>query len=542
MRYQSLFTRDIEIRISINEYFGQESRIGSDIVIGLPLIGGKPVSVSELEIIRQECISETACCRGSLLSSLNGFFTIIIIKDGAVFLISDRVRSRPIFFAIKGSVVWISDDAFWVGDASGNREPDRIAQELFLRSLYTPGSRTVIRGVHQICAGQIARLSRGEEIRWLSIDLLSASGCPDVSLGKDYLIERVTHALYESVKTACDIANGNQIVVPLSGGLDSRALLIGLKKQKYDNILLFNYGIKYSADYRIARGVADALGYRLIQHRLGLDRWRRTVRSPHFQLFHRRSFSLTSCPNLQGFPSVAHLAESGQISPKAMFLPGHTGDFLAGKQLEEIFFQGNDVDFNFEMLLDLIVKRHFILNNENKISSESMDELVRLVARVFDRDRGSSPSSRVLRSVQEWNQIERQSKFICNSNRYYDYFGFSWWMPLWDARFIKAWEVVPLSYRQNSRLWWEVVNGAMASVIGIRGAKRVQNLDQAYRSRRLFNKVLGRVDPNGLVCTMPIRTAAQHLFHVGRTDTRPLAWWARETLRRCPPGGLQQAD
>ena len=49
-------------------------------------------------------------------------------------------------------------------------------------------------------------------------------------------------------------------------------------------------------------------------------------------------------------------------------------------------------------------------------------------------------------AFEAWEWQERQAKFIVNSVRVYDFWGHDWWMPLWDAGFMRFWQGVPLEF------------------------------------------------------------------------------------------------
>lgn len=55
-------------------------------------------------------------------------------------------------------------------------------------------------------------------------------------------------------------SKGRQLVIPLSGGLDSRLLAAWLKKLKAPNIKTFTYGKPDSPETSISEQVASALG------------------------------------------------------------------------------------------------------------------------------------------------------------------------------------------------------------------------------------------------------------------------------------------
>ena len=55
------------------------------------------------------------------------------------------------------------------------------------------------------------------------------------------------------------IADGRQICVPLSGGLDSRLVLSKIKELGYENIFVFSYGVKNNHDAMTAKKMCKKL-------------------------------------------------------------------------------------------------------------------------------------------------------------------------------------------------------------------------------------------------------------------------------------------
>jgi asparagine synthetase B (glutamine-hydrolysing) len=56
-----------------------------------------------------------------------------------------------------------------------------------------------------------------------------------------------------------------------------------------------------------------------------------------------------------------------------------------------------------------------------------------------------------------WDLQERQAKFIVNSVRVYESFGYEWRLPLFDAELMDFWARVPLRGRVGRRLYFEFV-------------------------------------------------------------------------------------
>ena len=51
----------------------------------------------------------------------------------------------------------------------------------------------------------------------------------------------------------------------------------------------------------------------------------------------------------------------------------------------------------------------------------------------------------------------RQTKYVVNSQRIYDFYNLSWLLPLWNKSYIKFWEKVPLKYKLDQKLYKETL-------------------------------------------------------------------------------------
>ena len=63
------------------------------------------------------------------------------------------------------------------------------------------------------------------------------------------------------LKKMIDSLNGRQVIIPLSAGNDSRLIASGLKHLGYENVKCYSYGMPDNFETKIAKIVADKLGY-----------------------------------------------------------------------------------------------------------------------------------------------------------------------------------------------------------------------------------------------------------------------------------------
>ncbi|MGF3495975.1 MAG: asparagine synthase-related protein, partial [Methanothrix sp.] len=58
---------------------------------------------------------------------------------------------------------------------------------------------------------------------------------------------------------------------------------------------------------------------------------------------------------------------------------------------------------------------------------------------------------------ESWEWQERQAKFIINSVRIYEFWGYSWWLPFWDNEFMDFWSKVPIDMKINQKIYKKYV-------------------------------------------------------------------------------------
>lgn len=115
-------------------------------------------------------------------------------------------------------------------------------------------------------------------------------------------------------------------VVPLSGGLDSRALLAGLLEfVPADRIVTATFGIRGSWDYEIGRLVAKACGVRNIAVDLASDEWRWDRTTTYDEVL--------AGPPVWLFEAYVNRSLPELIGSDKVYWSGFMGDPLAGSKL-----------------------------------------------------------------------------------------------------------------------------------------------------------------------------------------------------------------
>lgn len=421
---------------------------------GQTYLDGTPIGVDDLA----SHLSTAAPSPQSLTASLtrlNGFYAWVTQTDQQLRAGVDHVRSRPLFHGQAGGRFFLADDAEWVRQQVGDQEMDPIAREEFQLAGYVTGADTLFPHVKQLQAGECLVATAGEggiilveTQRYYRFLHAEPASCDDTALGA-----ALDRAAVASVQRLIDYANGRQIVVPLSGGYDSRLIVTLLKRLGYDNVLTFTYGVPGNKESAYSKRVADALGLRwhFVEYSEAL--WREAWQTPDRWEYRKWGSGWCSLAHVQDWPAVKVLKEQGIPEPDCLFVPGHTGDFISGGHIPKQAFERSS--FTLADATDAVFSKHYVLAPLKFLKTSKQTWLVRIHDRM-ERDGVETPWS-YADVCEKWEWQERQAKFICNSVRVYEFFGYDWWMPLWDIEFVRFWGSVPLFSRRHRSLYIEYV-------------------------------------------------------------------------------------
>lgn len=382
----------------------------------------------------------------------NGFYALVWKNADTLYAAVDHIRSIPLFYALKDGAFYLSDDADWVRKQVGNTVMDEIAKEEFQLAGYVTGRDTLYPDVKQLQAGE-----------FLHVNTLSES--PKVETERYYrflhtepetfneteLSQQLEHVLLASIDNLIRYANGRQIVIPLSGGYDSRLIAALLKRRGYENILCFTYGVPGNKEALFSQRVAKELGFDWAFVEYSAKSWKKAWRTKEAEDYRAMASNHTSLPHVQDWLAIRELISVGRITKSSIVVPGHSGDFVAGSHIPKLTFESSQHDE--DVLYRSLIKDH--LSNapkEGMLLADSAFLRARLRNRIGLEFDGSDKALANLYELWDWQ--ERQSKYIVNSVRVYEQFEIDWWLPLWDIEFVRFWQRVPLTLRKE-RIWFK---------------------------------------------------------------------------------------
>ena len=244
------------------------------------------------------------------------------------------------------------------------------------------------------------------------------------------------------------------VIIPLSAGMDSRFIASGLKHLNYKNVLCVSYGIKKNRDAIIAKKISKELGYNWVFIPYTNNSYKDIFFSNQFNKFLSYSDYFTSIQFSSEFLMMKHLTNDNLISKEAIFVNGQSGDFLSGGHIpSEMVGKIQSKEIRYERLIKCIVTKHF-----KHWGSLMTDDNIKIIQRFIKEEIakfGGLPKDSTLDYAvfEHLEYMNRQSKYVVNGQRVYEYFGYEWRLPLWDKEYIDFWEKINIENKLNQNLY-----------------------------------------------------------------------------------------
>lgn len=390
------------------------------------------------------------------LSRAQGCFSAVVRRGEETWAAVDRIRGFPLFYAVRDNQIHMDSDAYAVRRSAGCQKRDPVAEAEIWHMLYALRDRTLSDGVRQLQAGQAIRFTRNKgalqtERRQYYVygEEAGAERTEDTAT----LCEELDEIHLRAFRRLVDSIGDRQVVVPLSGGLDSRLVACMLRRLGCRDVLCFTYGKEHSAEVAVSRSVAHRLGYPWAFVNYQNLNWSAPADVAARRRFYRLGSNLyTVPPMLEDWIAIGDLRRRGLVRDGAVFCPGHTATFRSGRKwINQAVGAKSDRE-----LASIILRQHSPRIHWSAMPGETERAIRDDIRQSLHDLRTSSRTTWHPRTLLErWNWIERQSKRICNMVRAYEYWGHGWRLPLWDAELMGFWERIPEELRAGKRLYCE---------------------------------------------------------------------------------------
>jgi asparagine synthase (glutamine-hydrolysing) len=388
------------------------------------------------------------------LQHANGLYSVVIAKPGMTLLAVDRVRMFPLFYRRKGNRFHIADsvDAF----AGTTLNTARFSE--FLACGYVSGSETLFSEVSQVRSGEYVLLDNEIRTKYYFNYLALTSSMTDANQLIEHAFETVESTFGRMIRSL----NGRMAAIPLSGGYDSRLIVTLFRKLGYEKVTCFTFGCRdKNPEWEISKKVAEALGYSWYFIETTASLIRDYIHSPEFEAYFRFAANGTSMFYMQEF-FAARFFKSGNVIPAdTVFVPGHTGDFLAGAQLAKLNIPAT---ISIDKIVHRIMNYRYVLN---PVGSADYRRYKNQVFKEISDTRSSFPDAPGHSLFENYDQKERLSKLIGNSANVYNFFGYEHRLPFYDLEMLKFFKNLSYRFKKNKYLYNRMVREKYFTPFGV---------------------------------------------------------------------------
>ena len=367
-----------------------------------------------------------------------GAWTLVEAADGVVRLTTDRTRSHHLLFTRAGDTWIISDDPQELRRHAPTWARDEQSAEVFLHAGFTPGTRTLAHEVYATPAGAVVELR--PDGTWSSHSWETYRYAAEPITSPEEFAGAFRTALDTVVERLLQDTDGRQLLVPLSGGLDSRLLAVWLKRHGARDVVTFTYGVPGSTEVAISRGVAEALGMDWFTVDLDPAEVAHTWAGADGVDFQKRTWGLTSLPHVQDWYALLQMRRKALIDTDAVFLPGHT---IVGNMHDEHLLEGSP---SRNEVFTTVARHHSLLQGDRHawrhlpLLRQTVVQGAQEVSFPTDRGEDLPGGGRSIQELLEWvNLQERQAKYINESLKAYEAFGYGWALPMLDTEMWGTW-------------------------------------------------------------------------------------------------------
>ena len=383
--------------------------------------------------------------RREAFAGLNGSFFVIHYRPAAsdLFLLSDRCGSQKVFYGFRDGAFYFFPhvaDFLPFGFCGGI---DLTMAAAFAAICYFPGDWTPLRGVRQMPQGALLRI-RGEEVVQDDYWTFSFPGERPQGRGFDEAAGEMGGVWCRSVERS--LRGAARIVVPISGGLDSRAILAAvLESRSASDIHTVTYGVPGTLDFELGRVVADAAGTR--HHEIDLAR----VDDP-FEEYRRQCEDSDGVADIvnQVFPS--HWSKVFDIAPDIVI--GLMGGWLAGGGVKKYRFRDLYAPVAEDPPFPHLVERHRTsgLKAVGALAGEPREEAAARVEEALGHGARRNHHGFLSGFCEQWDFENRQAKFTSThllKRRLHAAYRF----PFLDSEFLDFLRGLPMEWREGQKLY-----------------------------------------------------------------------------------------
>lgn len=389
------------------------------------------------------------------MSDETGQFAIILRRSDRELAICDAVASIPVFLHTTQD----SRKRFCIQPPDGSDKFIQVASKMFVQSGYTIGADTLSDSLIRLGCGQAAQIDQQGTVTMTRYRFFAPETGIRGTQAKDRSIDALASITLQIMQDLVTSADGRTILVPLSAGRDSRLIVSTLRELGYNAVKCFSYGLPGNHEAAMAKRIADKLGYEWQFIPQTPARMRRFFESERCADFERKMETLCAVPFQQDLFALNEVLKNGYADRSMIVVNGQSGDFITGNHIPARLSdeRGRATgDGAIEDMIDATIEKHFALWRGlwNQDQASRLRQRIRQDLDVYYKEPSKIPAAALFERFEFEN---RQTKYVINGQRTYDYLGIEWRLPLWDTRFIDFWEQTPFSSKIDQKLYAEML-------------------------------------------------------------------------------------
>lgn len=393
----------------------------------------------------------------SFLKKVDGHFALVFHRPDLTLISVDKIRSTPIFFANINNEFYIDSNPNNLINLKGFSKiiNDDAKLEISMAG-FTIGNKTIYEDLYTLKAGEfvIFQNDKYERLNYYQyFDQIFTNNF-------EYYLTELSNITINIFKKLIKQIGKRQIIIPLSGGNDSRLIASVLRYLNVKNVKCYTYGSQGNYEAKVAQSISKKLGYEWIFIPLTYKKEKKYYQSEEFNNFLKFSETFSSVPFIQSLTSIKYLKEMNWIDDDAIFINGSTGDFISGGHISHKIlnnFKITDINKRKENILNFIIEKHFSLWGYLK-NERNINRLKRNLLNEFANSNINFEEPAKDHLIFEYSEyIDRQTKYIISGQRVYEYYGYDWRLPLWDDEYLNFWKKVPLEFKVNQKLYLKML-------------------------------------------------------------------------------------
>lgn len=377
------------------------------------------------------------------VQSLDGRFAVVLWQVDFKAAAVDAVNAFPLYFKYLNN----SNKELQICDSilsfSNKINKKSVSYQTFIAGGFTLNNDTLLTDWSKLQSGQIL-WSNNES------DKQSDNQKPNLTYWNQHFsnnsftktkptLSKIEHIADKVFNRALKRTKNKTIIIPLSGGLDSRFILAKCHQMGVKNLFCFTYGRKDSFEYEIAKKVSQQLNieWHFIEFNEQIFDYYFNER---FEKYQTVNFNAAVLPLEQDWLALYHLKQQKLLPENGIVFSGFGADVLAGSWIPKKVQWEHIKSYNNDSLAKYIVNQGKFFNQEYiKDSKEELREAVLLYLKRFI----IKTQEDWLSALHNWGLEHRLSRYHVNGVRIFEDLGLDWHLPFFDSIYIDYWANLP---------------------------------------------------------------------------------------------------